>query len=84
MGITISYKIIKNYQTQGASESASTLLENHQTQGASESASTLLENHQTQKICINFASWGYAVFVVDLLGHDRYDGLCCYLGNKKF
>lgn len=41
-------------------------------------------NHQTQKICINFATRGYAVFVADLLDHGRYDNLRCYLGNKKF
>lgn len=34
-----------------------------------------------QKICINYATWGYAVFAADLLGHGRSDGLRCYLGN---
>lgn len=34
-----------------------------------------------QKICINFATWGYAVFAADLLGHGRSDGLQCYLGD---
>ncbi|KAK2358718.1 caffeoylshikimate esterase [Trifolium repens] len=34
-----------------------------------------------QKICINFATWGYAVFTADLLGHGRSDGLRCYLGD---
>jgi caffeoylshikimate esterase len=34
-----------------------------------------------QKICINFATWGYAVFAADLLGHGRSDGLRCYMGN---
>ncbi|XP_057748505.1 caffeoylshikimate esterase [Arachis stenosperma] len=34
-----------------------------------------------QKICINFATWGYAVFAADLLGHGRSDGLRCYLGD---
>ncbi|KAG4942508.1 hypothetical protein JHK82_046702 [Glycine max] len=34
-----------------------------------------------QKICINFSTWGYAVFAADLLGHGRSDGLRCYLGD---
>ncbi|MED6216514.1 hypothetical protein PIB30_008202 [Stylosanthes scabra] len=34
-----------------------------------------------QKICINFATWGYAVFAADLLGHGRSEGLRCYLGD---
>lgn len=34
-----------------------------------------------QKICINFATWGYAVFAADLLGHGRSDGLHGYLGD---
>lgn len=33
-----------------------------------------------QKICMNFATWGYAVFAADLLGHGRSDGIRCYLG----
>lgn len=36
-----------------------------------------------QKICINFATWGYAVFAADLYGHGRSDGLRCYLGTSK-
>ncbi|KAK6914961.1 Serine aminopeptidase, S33 [Dillenia turbinata] len=36
-----------------------------------------------QKICINFASWGYAVFAADLLGHGRSDGLRCYMGDME-
>ncbi|XAR50588.1 2-acylglycerol O-acyltransferase [Bertholletia excelsa] len=36
-----------------------------------------------QKICISFASWGYAVFAADLLGHGRSDGLRCYLGDME-
>ncbi|KAF8370204.1 hypothetical protein HHK36_031756 [Tetracentron sinense] len=36
-----------------------------------------------QKICINFATWGYAVFAADLLGHGRSDGLRCYLGDLE-
>ncbi|GAB2293600.1 hypothetical protein Dimus_027812 [Dionaea muscipula] len=36
-----------------------------------------------QKICINFATWGYAVFAADLLGHGRSDGLRCYLGDME-
>ncbi|XP_010535125.1 PREDICTED: caffeoylshikimate esterase [Tarenaya hassleriana] len=34
-----------------------------------------------QKICISFASWGYAVFSADLLGHGRSDGIRCYMGD---
>ncbi|CAK9324607.1 unnamed protein product [Citrullus colocynthis] len=34
-----------------------------------------------QKICLSYASWGYAVFAADLLGHGRSDGLRCYLGD---
>lgn len=34
-----------------------------------------------QKICISFATWGYAVFAADLLGHGRSDGIRCYLGT---
>ncbi|OMO54240.1 monoglyceride lipase-like protein [Corchorus capsularis] len=36
-----------------------------------------------QKFCINFASWGYAVFAADLLGHGRSEGLRCYLGDME-
>lgn len=36
-----------------------------------------------QKICISFATWGYAVFAADLLGHGRSDGLRCYLGDLE-
>ncbi|KAI4381949.1 hypothetical protein MLD38_007964 [Melastoma candidum] len=36
-----------------------------------------------QKICINYATWGYAVFAADLLGHGRSDGLRCYLGDME-
>ncbi|KAJ7003173.1 hypothetical protein NC653_008421 [Populus alba x Populus x berolinensis] len=36
-----------------------------------------------QKICINFATWGYAVFAADLLGHGRSDGLRCYMGDME-
>ncbi|GMP90851.1 hypothetical protein CsSME_00041803 [Camellia sinensis var. sinensis] len=36
-----------------------------------------------QKICINYATWGYAVFAADLLGHGRSDGIRCYLGNLE-
>ncbi|GAB4850113.1 hypothetical protein Ancab_029412 [Ancistrocladus abbreviatus] len=36
-----------------------------------------------QKICINFATWGYAVFAADLLGHGRSDGTRCYLGDME-
>lgn len=36
-----------------------------------------------QKICINFATWGYAVYGADLLGHGRSDGLRCYLGDME-
>ncbi|KAJ0007440.1 hypothetical protein Pint_30018 [Pistacia integerrima] len=36
-----------------------------------------------QKICINFATWGYAVFAADLLGHGRSDGIRCYLGEME-
>lgn len=34
-----------------------------------------------QKICIHYATWGYAVFAADLLGHGRSDGIRCYLGE---
>ncbi|KAH6758766.1 lysophospholipase 2 [Perilla frutescens var. frutescens] len=34
-----------------------------------------------QKFCINFASWGYAVFAADMLGHGRSDGIRCYMGE---
>lgn len=34
-----------------------------------------------QKICITYATWGYAVFAADLLGHGRSDGLHGYLGT---
>ncbi|WOH05556.1 hypothetical protein DCAR_0624975 [Daucus carota subsp. sativus] len=34
-----------------------------------------------QKICINYATWGYAVFAADLLGHGRSEGLHGYLGD---
>lgn len=34
-----------------------------------------------QKICMNFATWGYAVFAADLLGHGRSDGIRCYVGS---
>ncbi|GKV35783.1 hypothetical protein SLEP1_g44002 [Rubroshorea leprosula] len=36
-----------------------------------------------QKICIRYATWGYAVFAADLLGHGRSDGLRCYLGDME-
>uniref|UniRef100_A0A2P2P4U0 Esterase/lipase/thioesterase family protein n=1 Tax=Rhizophora mucronata TaxID=61149 RepID=A0A2P2P4U0_RHIMU len=36
-----------------------------------------------QKICISFATWGYAVFAADLFGHGRSDGLRCYLGDME-
>lgn len=36
-----------------------------------------------QKICISYATWGYAVFAADLLGHGRSDGLTCYLGDME-
>lgn len=36
-----------------------------------------------QKICINFATWGYAVFAADLLGHGRSDGVRCYMGTSR-
>ncbi|GFZ04105.1 lysophospholipase 2 [Actinidia rufa] len=36
-----------------------------------------------QKICIHYATWGYAVFAADLLGHGRSDGLRCYLGDME-
>ncbi|XP_028079638.1 caffeoylshikimate esterase-like [Camellia sinensis] len=36
-----------------------------------------------QKICINYATWGYAVFAADLLGHGRSDGIRCYLGDLE-
>ncbi|VFQ87360.1 unnamed protein product [Cuscuta campestris] len=36
-----------------------------------------------QEICINYASWGYAVFAADLLGHGRSDGIRCYMGEME-
>lgn len=36
-----------------------------------------------QKICIHYATWGYAVFAADLLGHGRSDGIRCYLGDLE-
>ncbi|GAA0183317.1 hypothetical protein Leryth_003083 [Lithospermum erythrorhizon] len=36
-----------------------------------------------QRICMSFATWGYAVFAADLLGHGRSDGLRCYLGDME-
>ncbi|CAH9124240.1 unnamed protein product [Cuscuta epithymum] len=36
-----------------------------------------------QEICINYASWGYAVFAADLLGHGRSDGIRCYIGEME-
>ncbi|KAL8171714.1 hypothetical protein V2J09_023518 [Rumex salicifolius] len=36
-----------------------------------------------QKICITFATWGYAVYAADLLGHGRSDGIRCYLGRLE-
>ncbi|XP_030488480.2 caffeoylshikimate esterase [Cannabis sativa] len=36
-----------------------------------------------QKICINYATWGYAVFTADLLGHGRSEGLRGYLGDME-
>ncbi|XP_043701554.1 caffeoylshikimate esterase-like [Telopea speciosissima] len=38
-----------------------------------------------QKICINYATWGYAVFAADLLGHGRSEpeSLRCYLGDME-
>ncbi|XP_062089786.1 caffeoylshikimate esterase [Humulus lupulus] len=36
-----------------------------------------------QKICITYATWGYAVFTADLLGHGRSDGLRGYLGDME-
>ncbi|KAM1077861.1 hypothetical protein ACFX15_024496 [Malus domestica] len=36
-----------------------------------------------QKICINYTTWGYAVFVVDLLNHGRSDGISCYLDDME-
>ncbi|KAL9463288.1 hypothetical protein AB3S75_001151 [Citrus x aurantiifolia] len=36
-----------------------------------------------QKICISYATWGYAVFAADLLGHGRSDGIRCYLGDME-
>ncbi|XP_071716527.1 caffeoylshikimate esterase-like [Rutidosis leptorrhynchoides] len=34
-----------------------------------------------QKICIAYASWGYAVFAADLIGHGLSDGLHGYIGD---
>lgn len=36
-----------------------------------------------QKICISYATWGYAVFAADLFGHGRSEGVRCYLGNMN-
>lgn len=36
-----------------------------------------------QKICINYATWGYAVFAADLFGHGRSEGIRCYLGDMN-
>ncbi|KAM2654313.1 hypothetical protein EV2_025832 [Malus domestica] len=36
-----------------------------------------------QKICINYTTWGYAVFVVDLIGHGWSDGISCYLDDME-
>ncbi|KAK3026100.1 hypothetical protein RJ639_040772 [Escallonia herrerae] len=36
-----------------------------------------------QRICIEFATWGYAVFAADLLGHGRSDGIRCYVGDME-
>lgn len=36
-----------------------------------------------QKICITYATWGYAVFAADLLGHGRSEGLHGYLGDME-
>uniref|UniRef100_A0A6V7QQ02 Serine aminopeptidase S33 domain-containing protein n=1 Tax=Ananas comosus var. bracteatus TaxID=296719 RepID=A0A6V7QQ02_ANACO len=36
-----------------------------------------------QEIAINYATWGYAVYCADLLGHGRSDGLRCYLGDME-
>lgn len=36
-----------------------------------------------QKIAISYATWGYAVYCADLLGHGRSDGLRCYLGDME-
>lgn len=36
-----------------------------------------------QKICINYATWGYAVFAADLFGHGRSEGIQCYLGDMN-
>ncbi|XP_050234882.1 caffeoylshikimate esterase [Mercurialis annua] len=36
-----------------------------------------------QKICIEYATWGYAVFAADLFGHGRSDGLRCYMGDLE-
>ncbi|RXH69031.1 hypothetical protein DVH24_031364 [Malus domestica] len=36
-----------------------------------------------QNICINYTTWGYAVFVVDLLDHGRSDGINCYLDDME-
>lgn len=34
-----------------------------------------------QQTCITFATWGYAVFTADLLGHGRSDGIPGYIGD---
>ncbi|KAK2974349.1 hypothetical protein RJ640_021205 [Escallonia rubra] len=36
-----------------------------------------------QRICIEFATWGYAVFAADLLGHGRSVGIRCYVGDME-
>ncbi|XP_010254283.1 PREDICTED: caffeoylshikimate esterase [Nelumbo nucifera] len=36
-----------------------------------------------QKICISFATWGYAVYAADVLGHGRSDGIRAYLGDME-
>nr|CAD1843014.1 unnamed protein product [Ananas comosus var. bracteatus] len=36
-----------------------------------------------QKIAMAYASWGYAVYCADLLGHGRSDGLHGYVGDME-